>query len=109
MVTTGYAAIALRVDTERVSVNLSNRRAAQLVRELSEVRVALREHAAEQSYRRDAMKAIGERNLALFHDNRHSTVLGLLAAIDQAVVDLRPRVKPTAVPMGRRRAARPAA
>ncbi len=60
---------------------MSNSDAAALRRLLEAATDMLREYAAEQSYRRDAMKAIRERMLADYHDHRTSDALAMIDAM----------------------------
>lgn len=63
---------------------MNKRERVRLGKVLRDAALALRESAADHSYRRDAMKAIRERDLARFHDDRWT---GLLAQA-QALSDL---------------------
>ncbi len=69
---------------------MTNYEAAELRRLLGFTLEALREHAAEQSYRRDAMKAIRERLLSEFHERRAQESLQLRAALEVIVQALEP-------------------
>jgi hypothetical protein len=62
-------------------LRMSNADAAALRRLLDAAADMLREYAAEQSYRRDAMKAIRERMLAEYHDHRTNDALAMIDAM----------------------------
>lgn len=65
-------------------IRLSNADARRLVRVLDQAAVLLREHAAEQSYRRDACRAVRERILADYHQRQHEHALAVADAVTEA-------------------------
>lgn len=56
-------------------IHLSNVDAKRLVKLLDQAATIARQHAAEQSYRRDACRAVRERILTDYHDRQHRAAL----------------------------------
>lgn len=81
--------------------NLTNRDADRLARLLDEAQLFVRELAGEQARRENAMRAIGERNLATYHDMHHEHALRVADELRDAVEHARTR-QPWVQPSSRR-------
>jgi hypothetical protein len=71
-------------------LQISNADAANIRRLLLAAETHCRERAVEQSYRRDAMKFLGERLLREYHHNRHQDALGIADALAEVAVAMTP-------------------
>ncbi len=69
-------------------IGLSKARAARARSQLLEAEELLREYRADQAYRSTAMRHIGERSLASFHDHRVHDADVTLVALAQLREDL---------------------
>jgi hypothetical protein len=82
---------------------LSEKTLAALIRDLDYAVHDLRELAIQHAYRHRACKAVGERILATYHDDKHGQTLDLARILVQHRLDLAALVK--VAPVSRRSAA----